>query len=181
MNNKIMNFKSIIFIFTLIFPLYLNANEYHIYNGSHMKFKHPKDFKVTSEIDSEGYKEIFIEGPGRTSVFITITPETGILPLDEFSEQMRNELKQKYNNYSFSNQEIKNTSVIIHGEEIHGIIDTYTLKRFFIGYKASFTHYILTTPKHIFIISNEMRGKFIQDHEIIVSDIISSIEIKDKT
>lgn len=174
-----MRFNLLLFSILWAISFEVFANNINLYKGSHIVFSYPHKFKVTHQTDEEGIKEIFIEGPHRTSVFITISPYPVEASLEEFNEFTHVYLsKQYFGFFDLSDRKTEYTSTIIDGIEVPGIIDTYNVNWFFKKRTLKYTLYKLIREENTYIISHESQGKHIKKHANDISSILGSIIIK---
>lgn len=168
-------------IILLIFiPFFVSCSEnnYNKYSDNLISFEYPNSFEVKSEKDSDNFITVYIDGPGKTSVVITITPEPYQYDLHEYSDVMHQILTSKS---KIGAQVVRNTkeiSTTINSKEHPGIANYYSARSFLDKSRFQFSFYILYGSKNTFIIQEERRDKYIESHKNIVDSIIKSIELQ---
>ncbi len=149
------------------------------YQDSYLTLKHPSSFKVTTETDADGYVEIFVDGPNKTSVFITITSEVHDYNLQEllnnFDAEIVAQVAQKGDKVD---RVFGKTQLTIAGEMRPGVTALYKGTKWFDKSRLQFTLYLVNSLTHSFLVQDERKNKAIESDKEIVNSILSSIVLK---
>jgi hypothetical protein len=176
MNIRNYNLFSLI-ILTLYFHSNIYANEFKSYKDEYVTFEYPAEYKVTTNLDEDGYKEIYIDGPKGILITISVMPEAIPVGLKEFEEVIHSELIKEYKDFDISNRVIKYVTGKISGKTLQGVSTTYTITRLYIIRRSkTFTHYILSNSKNTFVVTQEIEPRYKDLYGRHVSDILGSIK-----
>lgn len=154
------------------------ANELIVYKDEDVTFKYPATFKVSTSLDNEGYKDIYIDGPKGILITISVMPESIAIELKEFEEVIHDELVNEYKDFDISNRIVKYVTGTIGSKTLQGISTTYTITRLFIIKRSkTFTHYILNNSKNTFVVTEEIENRYTDLYGQIIAEILASIQI----
>ena len=170
--------KGILFVLGMFSAVQLSAGPLLSFNGDDLGFKYPESFKVSEQVDNEGIKEIFIEGPNRTSIFVTIFPGRMELDLDELADTMHGQLESNYKDLDFSVRDRTKQSKNIGDKLVAGVNDTYTFKRLFSESKMSYSYYLVIGTESTYLIAEEFQVKYMKESIGLVNIILGSMEFK---
>nr|CAA6807427.1 MAG: Unknown protein [uncultured Thiotrichaceae bacterium] len=168
----------IIFLLFIPFLTSCGENNHNTYADDLISFEYPESFAILSEKDLDDFTTIHIDGPEKTSLVITITPELYQYDLHEYSDVMHQLLENKSKMGNHVVRKTKEISTTINGEEHPGITNYYSARSFLDKSKFQFSFYILYGPENTFIVQEERRDKYIKGHKDVVESIINSIELQ---
>ena len=169
----------IVFLLFIPFLISCSENNYNKYSDDLISFEYPESFSILSEKDLDEFTTIHIDGPEKTSVVITITPEPYQYDLHEYSDVMHQILTNKSKIGDHVVRETKEISTTINGAAHQGITNYYSARSFLDKSKFQFSFYILYGPENTFIVQEERRDNYIEGHKNRVDAIINSIELQD--
>ena len=161
----------------LCFHDVLYAIEFNSYKDEYVIFKYPAEFKVTTNLDEDEYKEIFIDGPKGILITISVMPEAIPVELKEFEAVIHSELVKEYKDFDISDRVIEYVAGKISGKTLRGISTTYTITRLHVLRRSkTFTHYILSNSQNTFVVTQEIDARYKDAYAHFVAGILESIK-----
>ena len=147
------------------------------YTGELISFKYPATFQVASETDPDDFTNIYIDGPGTTSVFITVTPERYDYDLQEYSDWLHGALMEDSGMAGKVSRKSSPANAMINGKLHAGIVNYYSAKALFDRSIFQSTFYIVYGAANTYIVHEERRNRFVEKHAAVVLQIIESIKL----
>lgn len=172
-----MRLLPILLVFVLSQALAKDA-DYRTYSNEHLTVEFPQSFESSFEVDEDGFSQLFIDGPGTTSVLILVSPEPLKLDLEAYSEWMHEELMKSSGLAKDIEREQETGTMKVAGKTHPSITNHYTGKLFLDKSEFTVSYSIIYGPDHTYLIQEERRNSYISKHEDIVKSILNSIQFK---
>jgi len=170
-----------IFLFVPILT-FAEASNDKTYSNDLFSFKYPSSFKVSTESDEGGYRYIFLDGPGTSSITLTITPEPMSYNLREISnwnhEAMMKAAKEATGNEDIEGQierTVGNITVAIGGKDYPGVVNKYSGSSFFDRSKFQSSVIVIYGRKNTLVVQEERRNEYIKKHSRVIQNILRSL------
>ncbi|WP_444912278.1 hypothetical protein [Microbulbifer sp. PAAF003] len=168
----------LVLVLLLAFSAHSLADKLKKYEDEHLFLFYPDSFSVSYEVDKDGFKEIFVDGPNRTSVFITVTPYPVELPLPDLAENISRVMLEEYSRIEVLEKETRKTITPIDGRMVPGIINIYKTDGFYKVNTVRTTLYLIHARDRSFIVIEERSNREIEADRNMVEKILDSIRIK---